>query len=388
MYRLKIDSLIKQNEGPKLDYKLKLSLDTESEKKELAKDIAAIANTNGGRGYIIFGIEDKTKKVVGVQKDNDIEEKIQQVIANRIDPPIPIRMEYIEYKNKILGILTIFKSRHRPHQIRQNGAFYIRRGSTTDVARRYEIANMFKENAIISSEMMPIYNSFIDEIDEKLVYKYCQKINIKEEISIKLLENLGICVKTEEAKYHPTLGGLLVFGKYPQKHILGSSVRVTLDLENESIIKVFQGNIIYILDEVESYIKYIFQSYDYPLEGFLECVRNSLVHRDYFDLNRETNIYIGKNKVEVSNPGTLTYGDTLNSILREKNPSRRNAWIHQRLIIMDDKMRFLGSGMGIGKIKEAFKDIGGAKFYNIYNRNLFRVVLPGIEYNKVLLSKK
>jgi len=34
----------------------------------------------------------------------------------------------------------------------QNGAFYIRRGSTTDIARRSEIANLFQENGLMTYE--------------------------------------------------------------------------------------------------------------------------------------------------------------------------------------------------------------------------------------------
>ena len=56
----KLRRLIKKNEYEKLDFKLKIELFTESVKKELAKDICAIANSRGGRGYIIIGVEDKT----------------------------------------------------------------------------------------------------------------------------------------------------------------------------------------------------------------------------------------------------------------------------------------------------------------------------------------
>ena len=38
----------------------------ESGKKELAKDICAIANSRGGRGYIVIGVEDKTKRIIGI----------------------------------------------------------------------------------------------------------------------------------------------------------------------------------------------------------------------------------------------------------------------------------------------------------------------------------
>ena len=57
----KLKQLLKQEEGPKLDFKASLCLSTESEKKELTKDVIAMANSKGGRGYIVFGIEDKTK---------------------------------------------------------------------------------------------------------------------------------------------------------------------------------------------------------------------------------------------------------------------------------------------------------------------------------------
>ena len=66
----KLKILLKKEEGTKLDFKLSLDLINESGKKELAKDICAIANSKGGRGYIIIGIEDKTKKIVGINKED------------------------------------------------------------------------------------------------------------------------------------------------------------------------------------------------------------------------------------------------------------------------------------------------------------------------------
>jgi predicted HTH transcriptional regulator len=71
----KLKQLLKQEEGPKIDFKASFSLSTESEKKEFTKDVIAIANSRGGRGYIIFGIEDKTKKVLGIDPDDFKEEQ-------------------------------------------------------------------------------------------------------------------------------------------------------------------------------------------------------------------------------------------------------------------------------------------------------------------------
>ncbi|MDY2729629.1 MAG: ATP-binding protein, partial [Clostridium sp.] len=92
----KLLSIINKEEGTKLDFKLKLDLWCESGKKEFAKDICAIANSRGGgRGYIIVGVRDKTKEIVGL-KDEDMfrEEAVQQIIATRCEPPIPINVEF------------------------------------------------------------------------------------------------------------------------------------------------------------------------------------------------------------------------------------------------------------------------------------------------------
>ncbi len=66
----KLRSIIKKEEGTKLDFKLKLEFyGLKVGKKEFAKDICAISNSRGaGRGYIIVGVRDKTKEIVGLKK--------------------------------------------------------------------------------------------------------------------------------------------------------------------------------------------------------------------------------------------------------------------------------------------------------------------------------
>ena len=96
----KLEELLKREESEKLDFKLEFKLNLESQKKELVKDVCAIANSKGGRGYIIFGIKDKTKEVVGVTTEIFDEERVQQIISSRIDPPVPIRLEEVEYLGK------------------------------------------------------------------------------------------------------------------------------------------------------------------------------------------------------------------------------------------------------------------------------------------------
>jgi len=72
----KLLTLLKRSEGPKLDFKAQLDLTTESGKKELAKDVLAIANSQGGRGHILIGVEDRTKSIIGIAPEAYSEERI------------------------------------------------------------------------------------------------------------------------------------------------------------------------------------------------------------------------------------------------------------------------------------------------------------------------
>ena len=174
----RLKQLLSREEGEKLDFKAELNLNTESEKKELAKDVTAIANSRGGRGYIIYGVEDKTKRILGINTEDFQEEQIQQIIYNRTDPPVPVNVDFVQIKDKTVAVLTIFRSRHAPHQVLQTGAFYVRRGSTNDFARRSELASIMQENGLMSFETVMIKNSSVDDLDFDIINRYFSRINI------------------------------------------------------------------------------------------------------------------------------------------------------------------------------------------------------------------
>lgn len=373
LYKLK--QLLKKEEGPKLDFKASLSLCTESEKKEFTKDVIAIANSRGGRGYIVFGIEDKTKKVLGIEPEDFQEEQIQQVIYNRCDPPIPVSVDFLEFEGKGVAVLTIYRSNHKPHQMLNNGAFYVRRGSTTDVARRGEIANLLQENGLMTYETVVLKNARMNELDLSLINRYFMNMNVvSENPSEILLEAMGIVGQTNHGDgYHPTIGGMLLFGKNPFIHLPHAYVKIVSDKQE---VQCFYGNILNMLDSTSQYIQKEIRDYGYPMEAVFEAVANALVHRDYLDISRGVTVTITDKNIEISNPGALIASNSVYKFIKENNPDRRNPWLYQRLLTLDDKRRFMRSGIGMSRIKKAFTDIGEVKFLNIGSQNLFKVILP------------
>ena len=134
------------------------------------------------------------------------------------------------------------------------------------------------------------------------------------------------------------------------------------------------------LDEIEHYLKQKVSRLngEYPANAVVEAVANATVHRDYFSMGREIVILIDNNRIEISNPGVACSDMDIPGLVKEYNPCRRNQWLYQRLLILDNKRRFLQTGRGIERIYEAFKQHGGARFINNEKRNLFKVVLPGL----------
>lgn len=381
----KLKVLLKKEEGTKLDFKLSLDLINESGKKELAKDICAIANSKGGRGYIIIGIEDKTKKIVGIDKeDYYLEERVQQIVASRCEPPIPISLDSMEIQNKKIVLITIYDSDQKPYQIKENGAFYIRRGSTTDVMRKQELLKLFEENLDLTIETCPVAKSNIDYLNNDLINKYFLKkgIYINKENKRFLLESTGIIFKgREDEKFRCTYGGLLVFSEVNSICIPNNMIKI-INKVNSKIdeVSIIQGSLFTMIIKAQELIKKIIPK-EYPILAIYEALNNAVLYREYAEINRIIQIIITEKSIVIESPGDRVARNNNNG---NEIYVRRNMWIYEKLITLDDKKIFFKDGRGFSRIKNSFKNTnkGRVKFLNLPGENTFKVILPGVFHFK------
>ena len=120
-------------EGKTLDYKEKLSGNSDAEKKEFLYDVSSFANASGGN--LIFGItEDKgiAIKIDGIET-NDIDKEIlrlDNILRDGISPRIPgIRIQPIQLRNNnYVIIIDIPRSFALPHMVtyKNSSRFYSR----------------------------------------------------------------------------------------------------------------------------------------------------------------------------------------------------------------------------------------------------------------------
>lgn len=383
MDRKKLLSLIKRDEGLKLDFKLKLDLSNESGKKELAKDICAIANSSGQRGYIVVGIQDKTKNIIGIKKDDMFkEEQIQQIITSRCEPPIPLRVDFIDINNKTIGVISIYDGGQKPYQVRENGAFYIRRGSTTDVMRKQELVALLEENLSLTIETCPLIRTSIDILNMDLVNKYFahKGIMVTDENREFLLLSSGIAYNDRDGSaLKCTYGGLLVFCDTNYIYIPNNMIKIVNKLHDTyGEVSIIQGNLIDMVDKAEKKILEIMPD-DYPSDAIVESIKNAVLYREYFDLNRIVEITIDNNNIIISSPGEFIDENVKGE---RTNYNKRNIWLYEKLITIDDEKRFLNNGKGFTRIRDAFKNRGKVKFVNSRVEHSFKVILPGCSRTK------
>ena len=376
----KLITLLKKEEGTKLDFKLKIDLFTESGKKEFSKDVSAIANSKGGRGYLIIGIEDKSKEIIGIKDENLFEEeRVQQVISSRCEPPIPIEVEFQELEGKKIGIIIIYDGNQKPYQVKETGAFYIRRGSTTDIMRKQEILNCFEENLDISIETCPIIKSDTSLLDMKLIKKYFsnKNIDINEDNKSYLLENAGIVFTEKESKEQScTYGGLIVFSEENSLCIPNNMIKVINKLDDKmQKITIIQGSLLTMIDRVDKLFNSILPK-GYPIVAINEAIKNAVLYRDYSEMERVIEVIISRKSVVIESPGARIIK---NSLGKNEEYIRRNMWIYEKLMTLDKRKIFSTDGRGFNIMKNSFKSKTKqrVKFTNSKTENSFKVILPG-----------
>lgn len=372
----KILSIIKRQEGLKLDFKQKLSLDFESGKKELAKDVCAIANSKGGRGYIVVGIEDKTKELIGLDESEVFtEEQVQQIISSRCEPPIPISVDEYNIKGKRICIITIYDGEQKPYQLKENGAFYIRRGSTTDTMRKQELVEAFEENLDFFIETSQVVRSDINLINTEIVKKYFHKKGIVINSSNEkfLMRSAGISyTDNDTGEEKCTLGGLLVFSDNNSLCIPQNMIRITNNLGKvKERVNVVQGNLLSMIDKSEDILRKILPK-SYPIGAIVEAINNAVLYREYSSIDRVIEVVISRNSIIVNSPGQMIQN---NSTGKRINYNRRNMWLYEKLVTLDENKRFLSNEGGFGRIKKPFKK--NVTFINSRAEDCFKVILPG-----------
>jgi hypothetical protein len=182
MQKILLEKLLSYEEGSNLDFKREIDLDSKRGKADFLVEVLGLANASRKPSYLVIGIEDKTRKAIGIP-DEITEERIQKFLADHCRPPIHCIFEVLPYKRKRIGVLTIL-GESRPYVVKGEVGYqdekgkqhkitdkdiFVRRGSTGDAATPDEIKEMALERQAGTEDMEDVVRK-LDELSSDLYH--------------------------------------------------------------------------------------------------------------------------------------------------------------------------------------------------------------------------
>jgi ATP-dependent DNA helicase RecG len=157
----RVEQLLAQHEGKTLEFKACLA-----EPLPFLKTLVAFANSAGGT--IIFGVEDKTRRVLGVDDPLDLEARLANLVSDGIRPKLAPDIEIHPWRRTHLLVVRVYPSPVMPHYVRalgpENGVF-IRVGSSNRQADRVILDEMRRLAARRSFDEEPLLDLNSEAID-------------------------------------------------------------------------------------------------------------------------------------------------------------------------------------------------------------------------------
>jgi len=326
------------------------------------RTLCAFANTKGGTLYI--GVSDEGK-VKGINLDNEILKNISNKIVSSLGIHPEIEIEKREGKE-------ILKISVKPSAvpISFNGKYYERVGNTT----REMNPERLKEFLLKGTNWDGLINeeANFDEIDKETVKLFIRKAKrtgrltiFEEDTDIKtIFEHLKLSVKGKL-----TNASIILFGKDPQRYFINAVLRI-VRLKNQTTIigdRLIAGNLFNQVIQGEEAIKNFInvryeikklereEIWEYPLPAIREALINSLIHRDYFKFNVQTQVKIFDDYIWFYNIGGLPEGITLEDLKKPHSSVPRNPLI-VHIFYLAGLIEEVGSG--IGRMTDSLKSQG------------------------------
>ena len=380
-----LQNLIKKGESHLVEFK-----QAASSAKDLAREITAFANTQGGT--LIVGVDDKSK-IIGVKDFKQTEQIITNALNHNCQPSIQAAISQINISGKTLAVLEIKEGDRKPYEA--NHVVYLRTGSSTRPASREEKQEMYADQIKEEYDMLPVKSATLDDFSQQEVSQYMRRRNARlntpvEPFSEALLKKLNAVVQIN-GTLKPTVSGILLFGKEPQRFSETKLGYVRLARFKGKEVGTFIDQLdVYgaLTNQIDEAMKFVERNirfgwttekmprekrYEYPIEVVKEAITNACAHRDYY---QDGTIFaaIFDDRITVQSPGPLPQGVTVDNL--ETECKRRNNNICQRLF----EMGYIEAwGMGIDMMNREMKavDLPKPEYKDLGSSFIVTLIGPG-----------
>jgi predicted HTH transcriptional regulator len=318
-----LQSLLSSEPAKSLDFKKDLS-----PKVTFLKTLAAFAN--GAGGTVLVGVDPSGRAVRGVADPLAVEEAIRRASSRGIRPRLIPDVEILSWRQLHLVAVRVHPGPDRPYSVVEGGsepAVYVRSGAEDRLATPEMVEEIRESAQGRCFDERPVPGTGPDDLDREAMEKAFEGVGrmLKDDdlLELRLLGPHG-------ERLVATTGGLLLFGRrrldrFPdawiqagrfrgsdRSEILDSSdLKGCLPVSVEEAMafalrNLGRGSVVEGLHRVDEHAV--------PPVALREALLNAVVHADYAQRGAPVRLAIHDDRVEITNPGLLPAGLTLEDL--------------------------------------------------------------------------
>lgn len=343
------------------------------------KSVVAFANGKGGQ--IVFGIDDKTREVVGIPEDIVFQEidAITNAISDSCEPTIIPDVYLQNIDGKPVIIAEIRAGRQKPYYIKADGlenGVYIRVSGTTRPADRDMSRELYYECDGRSFDSVICRDIEVTDEDIASLCKQMKEVAIAnskselqrtavKDVTKNVLISWGILKNGEDGKIYPTNAYVYLTGQGGFRSVIqcgvfkGTTRAVFLDRRSYDgpLWKQVDDAVQFVLRNIRMGCRlegvYRQDIYELPPDSIRELIVNAVMNCSYIQ-NSHIQVAIYDDRLEITSPGGLLPGVTID-LMKEgfskiRNRSLANAFAYMNLVE--------AWGSGIPKLMQAMKEYG------------------------------
>lgn len=333
--------------GESVNVEYKVAVPGNSEK--YMKTVVAYANGQGGK--IIFGVDDQTLEIVGMDTDNIFQtiDAITNAISDSCEPTIIPDITLQTFDNKTVIVAEILPGKMRPYYIRSKGIVngtYVRVSGTTRPVSDYMLKELILEgqnryydceiceDLAITAEEIECLCARMKAIAVQNTLTEGEKLKVKDVTQNVLLswgvlaENAGVIVPTNaytlltgQARFQPTIQCAVFKGKDRAYFVDRREFEGPIQDQMEA---AFQ----YVLEKINRGMRiqgmYRQDVYELPVDSVREMIANSVAHRSYLEPGN-IQVALFDDRLEVTSPGMLLNGVSIKKIKEGYSKPRNRA---------------------------------------------------------------
>ena len=336
--------------------------DTDLRPEQLAKEVVALANFQGGR--ILIGVEDDGR-ITGIHRDDFEHWVMDTVFGRKVHPMILPFYEEIQIDaQRRVAVVGITQGTAKPYVVRHNNRedVYIRVGSTSQLATREQQARLFAIGGMLHAELLPVSGSKLYDLGRERLEDYLTVVVRDNEPPStdgeweERLCGLGFMTERQDGPPVCTIAGLVLFGRRPRRLLRQAGIRwmafegrdktyralddrvidgplvALLQDASDGTREVVERGVIEILaDCMRSYISEESDQVDghmrrdrtwhYPTEALREAIVNAVAHRDWTRYE-EIEVVRHVDRLEVASPGALQNTMTVEKMIAGQRSPR------------------------------------------------------------------